>query len=146
MIHRSTLLDPVEEPLDQVARAGAKIDKATDWILRIGTALAPYTDRKQPAETVSEVRQQMAVVRMPEPISNSQEWLRQYKPTNVDPDKQPPASMMQKFQHVLRQSHKLANEAGSGLAKCRLSTMQAILQALGKRGVVLTHRGVELVS
>jgi hypothetical protein len=39
MIHRSTLLDPVEEPLDQVARAGAKIDKATDWILRIGTAL-----------------------------------------------------------------------------------------------------------
>jgi hypothetical protein len=49
---------------------------------------------------------------MPEPISNSQKWLRQCKPTNVDPDKQPPASMMQKFQHVLRQSHKLANELG----------------------------------
>jgi predicted transcriptional regulator len=36
--------------------------------------------------------------------------------------------------------------AGAGLAKCRLTTMQAILQALGKRGVVLTHRGVELVA
>jgi len=61
-------------------RNGAKIDKANEWILKFATALAPYTDKKQPTAVQTENTQKFAVVRCPPPAKSTADWLEKYGP------------------------------------------------------------------
>jgi hypothetical protein len=100
-------------------RNGAKIDKATEWILKLGSALAPYTDKRQPTAIQSEVTQRMAVVKVPHVISNTDEWLLQHKPKHIDT-----RPVIERFSNTLRQTLDVAdalniNDAGEILNQAR---------------------------
>jgi hypothetical protein len=88
-------------------RNGAKIDKACEWILKFGTALAPFTDKRQPTAIQSEIKHVPTVIRAPKTIPDSQEWLRLHKPKHIDA-----TPVLERFSTALQQSYNLADELG----------------------------------
>jgi hypothetical protein len=70
----------------------AKIREAEDKIYRGAELTSNYFHAKHASvQQQTEVKQQLAVVRVPEPISDTQRWLEAHRPKNIDID-QPPAS------------------------------------------------------
>jgi hypothetical protein len=99
-------------------RHAAKVKEAREWIFRLNEAMAPYVHPKhQSITSQAEVKQIQMAIRAPEPISDSQEWLRQCKPANLDSDRPVPlAPALRQYVEKMDQEQAALDDADAVIA------------------------------
>jgi hypothetical protein len=72
----------VSKPTGRINRK--RLLEAEEWILRYDLALLPFTRAKLQAITTQDVTPRISVIRAPQSISDTQEWLETHRPKTIN--------------------------------------------------------------